>query len=216
MSRAAKTPKTRSKPSEPPTIQKTERSLEEQMEDIFRNVLKMLSNRKYVQDDQLKPLLDLDNMQLVENEDSEYTVTANNGVEYAIKITMEPGTTYKAGSPIANFAEAYQGRKIYVCGTPASEVVNYGNRNQIQVIDKQFLRFDILEHELQPKFELLSPKEQQLVLKDYAIAKAVLPDMLHSDRVARYFDLPVGAIIRIVRPSAQTGIAVTYRRIVSK
>lgn len=206
----------KTKQSETPLIQKTERSNDELIQDILSNTLKMLSNRRYVVDDQLQPLLNLDEPNMTSYANSEYTVTANNGVIYAIKITLEAGTTHKAGSSIANFAEAYPGPKIYACSAPTSEVIKYGNRNQIQVIDEQFLRYDLLEHDLQPKFELLSPKEQRLMLRDYAVTRAVLPDMAYNDRVARYFDLPVGTIIRIVRPSPQTGVAVVYRRIVPK
>lgn len=201
-------------------VQKSERSSEEIIEDILNNVLTMLSNRFYLQDGDLERLLDLENPELVTYDDNEYTVVARNGNKIAIKITMEAGNTHRAGSPIANFAEAYPDAtkhpKIYVCSVPASEVRKYGNKNGIQVFDKQYLRFDLLQHEFQPQFEMMSPKEQKAVLSDYLIQKSELPDMLYSDRVARYFDLPIGSIIRIIRPSVQTGLAPpTYRRIVA-
>lgn len=202
------------------SVQKTERTSEEMIQDILNNVLIMLSNRRYLEDGNLQPLLDLKQPELTVYDDNEYTVVARTGNQIAIKITMEPGNTHRAGSPIANFAESYpdalQHPKIYVCSSPASEVRKYGNKNGIQVFDQQYLRFDLVQHELQPKFELLSPKEQKAFLKDYVIQKAQLPDMLYSDRVARYFDLPVGSIIRIIRPSSQTGLAPpTYRRVVA-
>ncbi|GBC69939.1 hypothetical protein HRbin01_01646 [archaeon HR01] len=71
--------------------------------------------------------------------------------------------------------------------------------------------FDILEHSLVPKHELLSESEAEELLKRLNITKQQLPYILVSDPVVKRLGAKVGDIIRITRHSETAGTAVYYR-----
>lgn len=72
-------------------------------------------------------------------------------------------------------------------------------------------KFDVLDHQLVPKHEILSEKEEKEVLKKYGIDKKQLPYLLITDPVAMALGAKVGQIVRITRDSQSAGKAVAYR-----
>jgi DNA-directed RNA polymerase I, II, and III subunit RPABC1 len=73
---------------------------------------------------------------------------------------------------------------------------------------------NILEHDLQPKFRLLTKTETEEYFNAFDNKKREMPRILDSDPVARYFGAKVGNILEIIRPSITTIEAVTYRIVV--
>ena len=73
------------------------------------------------------------------------------------------------------------------------------------------LGFDIMKHELVPKFEVLENEEVAKVLQTYRIKHAQLPRMHSSDPCARYLGLARGQVVRVTRASAEYGDSVAYR-----
>ncbi len=59
--------------------------------------------------------------------------------------------------------------------------------------------FNVLEHELVPKMEIISKKEQEELFKKYNITKDKLPKMLSSDPEAKALGAKVGDVVKIIR-----------------
>jgi DNA-directed RNA polymerase subunit H (RpoH/RPB5) len=75
------------------------------------------------------------------------------------------------------------------------------------------LQFNILEHELQPKFDIVPESEVVNIMKKYNITdKIQFPDISRFDPVARAIGIRPGQLCHIVR-SIKTAIKADYYRI---
>jgi len=82
------------------------------------------------------------------------------------------------------------------------------------------VEFNVLEHELVPSHELLTPKEAEAMLKRYGITKDQLPKIRVNDPcIAALIDagkeIKEGQIVKITRASDVAGISVAYRLVVT-
>jgi DNA-directed RNA polymerase subunit H (RpoH/RPB5) len=93
---------------------------------------------------------------------------------------------------------------------------------------KQFIEYDNLEvffdddllvnkidHIFVPKHIVLSQEEQDQIRKEYGFKKIEIGVIKESDPIARYYNLKPGNIIRIERPSVNSGITVYFRQCVA-
>lgn len=69
----------------------------------------------------------------------------------------------------------------------------------------------ILEHDLVPKFKILSKKERQEVFERFKTREDKLPKILESDPVVKKLNAKVGDVLEIVRSSNMSGESVYYR-----
>jgi DNA-directed RNA polymerase subunit H (RpoH/RPB5) len=76
---------------------------------------------------------------------------------------------------------------------------------RIELFIENELKYNILKHVLQPKFQILSNDESQQLKKKYGNK---FPIMLKTDPVARFYDCDSGKLIKII--CKKTGI-VSYR-----
>ena len=83
--------------------------------------------------------------------------------------------------------------------------------NHTEVFNEAFLMINILDHIDSPKYELLNEDEIKEILESYIIKKKDIPKILTSDPIVNYFNLKRGDIIRIIRPSEQSGKNIAYR-----
>ncbi|RLF09447.1 MAG: DNA-directed RNA polymerase subunit H [Thermoprotei archaeon] len=75
-------------------------------------------------------------------------------------------------------------------------------------------KLDILNHELVPKHEVLSPEEKRRVLKELGVKPEMLPWIRSSDPIARIIGAKPGDIVKITRRSRTAGVFVAYRFVV--
>lgn len=87
--------------------------------------------------------------------------------------------------------------------------------NEECVVEKEKKDFNIMEHFLVPKHEVIGEKEKERLLKDFNITENQLPQILRSDPVVKEIDAKLGDIVRITRNSQVAGKS-TYYRIVVK
>ena len=78
------------------------------------------------------------------------------------------------------------------------------------------IKENIIEHELVPAHEVLSPKDKKAVLEKYGIIKEQLPKILTSDPMIKQIRAKAGDVIKISRDSPTAGKALYYRLVVEK
>ncbi|MEM2912558.1 MAG: DNA-directed RNA polymerase subunit H [Candidatus Bathyarchaeia archaeon] len=77
-----------------------------------------------------------------------------------------------------------------------------------------FPSFNIFDHVLVPKHEILSQEEREKVLAQYSINPYQLPRILASDSAVKAIGGKPGDIIKITRKSPTAGEYVAYRYVV--
>ncbi|MET1159975.1 MAG: DNA-directed RNA polymerase subunit H [Thermoprotei archaeon] len=73
---------------------------------------------------------------------------------------------------------------------------------------------NILEHELVPKHEILSPEEAEKILRKLNVKPYQLPWISIEDPVVKAIGAKPGDIIRIIRKSPTAGVSIAYRYVV--
>lgn len=84
----------------------------------------------------------------------------------------------------------------------------------VELIPPTFPSFNIFEHYLVPKHEILSPRGKEEVLKKYRVEPYQFPLIKTSDPIAKAIGARFGDLIRIVRKSPTAGEHVSYRYVV--
>lgn len=87
-------------------------------------------------------------------------------------------------------------------------------KKHIELLPKTFPVFDIFEHRLVPKHEILAPEEREKVLAYYRVKPYQLPQIKASDPAAKAIGARPGDILRIIRKSPTAGEHVAYRYVV--
>ncbi len=77
------------------------------------------------------------------------------------------------------------------------------------------LLFDITEHSLVPKHEVLTSAEKKALLSKYRLNNLMLPQIQKSDPVARFLGMQSGQVARITRKTKGNATCVTYRIVVA-
>ncbi len=87
-------------------------------------------------------------------------------------------------------------------------------KKHIELLPKTFPVFDIFEHVLVPKHEILTPEEREKVLAQYRVKPYQLPQIKASDPAVKAVGAKPGDIIRIIRRSPTAGEHIAYRYVV--
>ena len=74
--------------------------------------------------------------------------------------------------------------------------------------------FNVLNHELVPHHEVVSPDDAKAILARYQVSEDQLPKILATDPAARACGARSGDIVRVIRQSPTAGSAVAYRFVV--
>lgn len=83
---------------------------------------------------------------------------------------------------------------------------------QIEIFMMKALQYNISKHVLVPKHEIVKDTEEiDNLLNTYKLRKNQLPIILHTDPMARYLNIKVGEIVKIIRSSPSAGEAIVYR-----
>jgi DNA-directed RNA polymerase subunit H len=87
-------------------------------------------------------------------------------------------------------------------------------KSNIELLPRIFPSFDIFEHELVPKHEILMPKEKEQILAQYKVHPYQLPSIKASDPAVEAIGAKPGDILRIIRKSPTAGTHIAYRYVV--
>jgi DNA-directed RNA polymerase subunit H (RpoH/RPB5) len=102
--------------------------------------------------------------------------------------------------------------KIFIFdGISEKAKTNLTDLPNIEVFEEPFLMLNIIDHIDSPRYELLTEDQEKEVMDSYLLKKKEMKKILTSDPIVFYFNLKRGNIIRIIRPSEQSGNSIDYR-----
>ncbi len=87
-------------------------------------------------------------------------------------------------------------------------------KGRIELIPRIFPSFNIFDHVLVPKHEIVNPDERKKLLQEYRVHPYQLPRLKASDPAVKAIGAKPGDIVRIIRDSPTAGKYVSYRHVV--
>lgn len=87
-------------------------------------------------------------------------------------------------------------------------------KSGIEMIPRNFPSFNIFNHVLVPKHEIVKPEEKKKLLLEYRVQPYQLPRLRASDPAAKAIGARPGDIVKIIRDSPTAGKYVSYRYVV--
>lgn len=84
----------------------------------------------------------------------------------------------------------------------------------IELIPRIFPSFNIFDHVLVPKHEIVKPDERKKLLQEYRVQPYQLPRLKASDPAVKAIGAKPGDIVRIIRDSPTAGKYISYRHVV--
>lgn len=86
--------------------------------------------------------------------------------------------------------------------------------NKIELIPRIFPAFNLFDHELVPKHEILPKDEREKLLEEYRIQPYQLPRIHTSDPAVKAIGARAGDVVKIIRDSTTAGRYIAYRYVV--
>lgn len=182
---------------------------------ILKNIIKMLTERKLLASGKFKENY---NKLLKQKNDERIFKIKSDFSEEEVHIMIINGkisSIKKIQGIDAFLVTANKNKKIFIGnGISQKAFKQFIDLDNSEVFFEYELLMNIIDHELQPKFELLSNDEKDTKLREYDLILSNIPRMLKTDVIARYYNAKPGDIFRIIRPSAYSGLGFSYRYVV--
>lgn len=189
---------------------------------VLTNVIKMLNERGLIENleksiDEIKKIKDDDvykiNLKKNIKTESDDKDKKFNGSQVIVKIIHQKIQGIAKIPIIKDFLNEYKNyHKIFIFDDISDKAKsNLMDNSNVEVFVEVFLMINIIEHVDSPRYELLTEDQEKEVLDSYILKKKEMKKMLTSDPIVSYFNLKRGNIIRIIRPSEQSGESVDYR-----
>jgi DNA-directed RNA polymerase subunit H (RpoH/RPB5) len=106
-------------------------------------------------------------------------------------------------------------RAIMVTDGRYTHAVKLGARKKhIELLPKTFPAFDLFEHQLVPRHEILTEEERAELLARYKVQAYQLPQISSVDPAVKAIGAKPGDVLRVVRRSSTAGEHVAYRYVV--
>jgi DNA-directed RNA polymerase subunit H len=103
---------------------------------------------------------------------------------------------------------------IVTSGRYTHAVKQSAKKKNIELLPRTFPAFDIFEHRLVPRHEILTPEEGKRLLAEYKVQAYQLPQIKSSDPAVKAIGAKPGDILRIIRKSTTAGEHMAYRYVV--
>jgi DNA-directed RNA polymerase subunit H (RpoH/RPB5) len=194
--------------------------------EVLTNIVKMMNARGLILEKNIKKHIDdikkineddiyifkLDKEVKSDSLDKKYKDKFN-GLQLAVKIIHQKIQGIAKMPIIKDFVTQYTtSHKIFVFdGISDKAKTSLTDMPNIEVFEEPFLMINIIEHIDSPRYELLTEDQEKEVMDSYILKKKEMKKILTSDAIVFYFNLKRGNIIRIIRPSEQSGNSVDYR-----
>ncbi len=180
---------------------------------ILLNVTKMLTERGSLEKKDFDK-----NYKILQDQLTEERVfkISSNSNEYHIMIIKGKISTIKKIQGLDSFLLGSKGKNRIFIGDQISQKAykQFVDLKNTEVFFEHELMMNLIEHELQPKFELLTQEEKLIKMEDYNLNDRNLARMFSTDPIARYYNAKHGDVFRIIRPSVYTGYGFHYRLVI--
>lgn len=103
---------------------------------------------------------------------------------------------------------------IVTSGRFTQAAKTHAGKRGIELIPRLFPAFNIFEHVLVPKHEIVGEEEREKLLAQYRVQPYQLPKIKASDPAAKVIDAKPGDIVRITRDSPTAGKYTSYRYVI--
>ena len=87
-------------------------------------------------------------------------------------------------------------------------------KGKIELLPKSFPVFEIFDHKLVPRHEILDEKEKKEVLNRFKIQPYQMPQIKSNDPAVKAIGAKPGDMLKIIRKSATAGEHIAYRYVV--
>jgi len=177
---------------------------------VFENTAKMIASRKSID---YKPIFE----QFKANYDNDTTWYRSGDDKIAIKLLFRKITTIRKIEDIEEFLDKYKDhyRFVIVSKITPKAYKQFIEYNNLEVFFDDDMLVNKIDHVFVPKHILLTQEEQDQIRKEYGFKRIEIGIIKESDPIARYYNLKPGQIIRIERPSVNSGITVYFRQCVA-
>jgi len=207
-----------------PQLLPLELNSEERKKAVLSNIIRMLTNRKLLKQENLNT--NIKNLISQESDNEIYKIKLDypevyydKSVEstYYVKLLYQKITGISKTSNIGDFIFP---RKNIPKLIVASAITNKALQQlkdefpNSEVFTEQELMIDLVSHIAVPKHDMLTDEETAVFLQDYLLKKRQIPKMFITDPVSKYFNAKVGQIFRIIRPSEVTAESIYYRIVI--
>lgn len=178
---------------------------------LEKNLNKHYENIKNIKDDDVY-IFKIDNEIKCDLQDKKNKEKFN-GFQVAVKIIHQKIQGITKIPIIKDFiTQNMTCHKIFIFnGISEKAKTNLTVLSNIEVFEEPFLMLNIIDHIDSPRYELLTEEQEKEVIDSYILKKKEMKKILTSDPIVFYFNLKRGNIIRIIRPSEQSGNSVDYR-----
>jgi DNA-directed RNA polymerase subunit H len=106
-------------------------------------------------------------------------------------------------------------RAIVVTEGRYTHAVKQGaKKKKVELLLKSFPVFDIFEHALVPKHEILSVEEKSELLSQYKVQPYQMPQVKSTDPAVKAIGAKPGDVLKIIRKSSTAGEHIAYRYVV--
>lgn len=192
---------------------------------VLTNIIKMFNARGYITSSLKKNLDEINN----KKNDDTYKITLDkkikpqsddktysdkfDGSHIMVRIIHQKVQGIAKLPLVKDFLNQYKyTHKIFVFDSISEKVkMSLSILPNTEVFNEVFLMINILDHIDCPKYEILDEEEAKEVLNSYILKKNDLPKILTTDPIVEYYNLKRGDIMRIIRPSEQSGFSIAYR-----
>jgi DNA-directed RNA polymerase subunit H len=103
---------------------------------------------------------------------------------------------------------------IVTDGRYTHAVKQSAKKKNIELLPKTLPAFDLFQHKLVPKHEILTPEEKQELLAKHKVQPYQLPQISSADPAVNAIGAKPGDILRIIRKSPTAGEHLAYRYVV--
>ena len=106
-------------------------------------------------------------------------------------------------------------RGIIVTGGRYTHAVKQtAKKKRIELLPKTFPAFDLFEHKLVPRCEILTPEEKERLLAEYRVQAYQLPQISASDPAVTAIGAMPCDVLRVIRKSQTAGEHIAYRYVI--
>lgn len=175
----------------------------------------MLTSRKFLKEENLD--VNYNNLLKQNNEEKIFRIKSDyDSKYYDIMFVYGKLTTIKKIQGLDTFLQKSKGNnRLFVTDNINQKAYKqFIELNNTEVFIEYELLINVIDHDLQPKFELLTEEEKNTFLDEYQVAKKNMSKMKSIDPVARYYNVKGGDVFRIIRPSTSAGMGIHYRMVI--